>query len=184
MVKNHFSCQGAWKILATIYSISYSITMRVCSGLSYFIPIIVVCVFIPIIVICWVTQYPWRLPKESIRKSQAASNHNKAQRGDSGSNYWCTESDRKKKMYNYSDAIMGAMVSQITSLTIVYSTVYSSVNQRRHESSASLAFVRGEFPAQMASSAENVSTWWRHHAAIMYIDCRPLCCTSSSLPPY
>ena len=37
---------------------------------------------------------------------------------------------------------MGAMVSQITSLTIVYSTVYSCVDQRTHQSSASLAFVR------------------------------------------
>ena len=27
----------------------------------------------------------------------------------------------------------------------------------------------GEFPAQMASNAENVSIWWRHHAAISYI---------------
>ena len=38
---------------------------------------------------------------------------------------------------------MGAMVSQITSLTIVYSTVYSGADQRKHQSSASLAFVRG-----------------------------------------
>ena len=42
-----------------------------------------------------------------------------------------------------SDAIMGAMVSQITSLTSVYSTVYSDADQRKHQSSASLAFVRG-----------------------------------------
>ena len=42
-----------------------------------------------------------------------------------------------------SDAIMGAMTSQITSLTIVYSTVYSDVDQRKHHSSASMAFVRG-----------------------------------------
>ena len=35
------------------------------------------------------------------------------------------------------------MVSQITNLTIVYSTVYWGVNQRKHQSSASLAFVRG-----------------------------------------
>ena len=41
------------------------------------------------------------------------------------------------------DAIMGAMAFQITSLTIVYSTVYSDADQRKHESSASLAFVRG-----------------------------------------
>ena len=36
---------------------------------------------------------------------------------------------------------MGAMASQITSLTIVYSTVYSSADQRKQQSSASLAFV-------------------------------------------
>ena len=38
---------------------------------------------------------------------------------------------------------MGAMASQITSLTTVYSTVYSGADQRKHQSSASLAFVRG-----------------------------------------
>ena len=41
------------------------------------------------------------------------------------------------------DVIMGAMASQITSLTIVYSTVYSGTDQRKHQSSASLAFARG-----------------------------------------
>ena len=40
---------------------------------------------------------------------------------------------------------MGAMASQITSLTIVYSTVYSSADQRKHQSSASLAFVQGTY---------------------------------------
>ena len=43
---------------------------------------------------------------------------------------------------HYDDVIMGAMASQITSLTIVYSTVYSDADQRKHQSSASLAFVR------------------------------------------
>ena len=38
---------------------------------------------------------------------------------------------------------MGAMASQINSLTIVYSTVYSGADQRKHQSSASLAFVQG-----------------------------------------
>ena len=38
---------------------------------------------------------------------------------------------------------MGAIASQITSLTIVYSIVYSNADQRKHQSSASLAFVRG-----------------------------------------
>ena len=59
--------------------------------------------------------------------------------------------------------IMGAIASQITSLTIVYSTVYSGADQRKHQSSASLAFVNGEFPAHMASNAENASNWWRHN---------------------
>ena len=38
---------------------------------------------------------------------------------------------------------MGTIVSQITSLTTVYSTVYSDVDQRKHQSSASLTIVRG-----------------------------------------
>ena len=38
---------------------------------------------------------------------------------------------------------MSTMASQITSLTIVYSTVYSGTDERKHQSSASLAFVRG-----------------------------------------
>ena len=38
---------------------------------------------------------------------------------------------------------MGTRVSQITSLTIVYSTVYSGADQRKHQSSVSLAFVQG-----------------------------------------
>ena len=60
---------------------------------------------------------------------------------------------------------MDAMASQITSLTIVYSTVYSDADQRKHESSASLAFMGGihRGPTQMASNAENIPIWWRHH---------------------
>ena len=139
---------------------------------------------------------------------------------------------KKHKIYlhfasslHYNDVIMGAIASQITSLTIVYSIVYSVADQRKHQSSASLAFVReihrgpfiqvqikenikaprhwplcgkftgdrlfryrskktsklrvtglcagnspgtGEFPAQMASYAENVSIWWRHHEAMRW----------------
>ena len=44
---------------------------------------------------------------------------------------------------HYTDVIMTTMVSQITSLTVVYSTVYSDADQRKHQSSASLAFVWG-----------------------------------------
>ena len=67
---------------------------------------------------------------------------------------------------HYNDVIMRAMASQITSLTIVYSTVYS---RRRLKKTSKLRVaglcdgnspVTGEFPAQMASNAENVSIWW------------------------
>ena len=44
---------------------------------------------------------------------------------------------------HYSDVIMGAMASQITSLAIVFSPGYSGTDQGKHQSSASLAFVRG-----------------------------------------
>ena len=46
-------------------------------------------------------------------------------------------------IYHYNDVIMGVIASQITNLTIVYSIVYSDADQRKHQSSASLAFVRG-----------------------------------------
>ena len=43
----------------------------------------------------------------------------------------------------HNDVIMSAKASQITSLTIVYSTVYSRRRSEKHQSSTSLAFVRG-----------------------------------------
>ena len=64
---------------------------------------------------------------------------------------------------------MSAMASQITSLTIAYSTIYAGTYHRKHQSFGSLAFregnlpVTGEFPANRASNAKNVSIWWRHH---------------------
>ena len=70
---------------------------------------------------------------------------------------------------HYTDVILGAIASQITSLAIVYSTIYSDADQRKHQSSASLAFVWGIhrdrwIPRTKGSNAENVSIWWRHHA--------------------
>ena len=44
---------------------------------------------------------------------------------------------------HYDDVIMSTIASQITSLTIVYSTIYSGADQSKHQSSASLAFVWG-----------------------------------------
>ena len=94
-----------------------------------------------------------------------------------GIHWWWVDSPHKGKVFPchdvamhawryrfgpFSDVIMSAMASQITGVSIVYSTVCSGADQRNHHRSASLAFV-GEFPSQRASDAENVSIWWRHH---------------------
>ena len=58
---------------------------------------------------------------------------------------WCDPINRFTQVlgYYYNDVTMSAMASQVTSLTIVYWTFYSDGDQRKHQSSASLAFVRG-----------------------------------------
>ena len=64
---------------------------------------------------------------------------------------------------------MGAMASQITSLTIAYSTVYSGADQGKYQKPRVTGICAGnspgtgEFHAQGASNAENFSIWWRHH---------------------
>ena len=70
------------------------------------------------------------------------------------------------KFHNhYNDVIMGAMVSQITSLTIAYSTVYSRSRSKKTSKLRVTGLCEGnspmtsEFPAQRASDAENVSIW-------------------------
>ena len=45
--------------------------------------------------------------------------------------------------YHYNDVTMRAMASQITGVSIVYSNVCPGADQRKHQSSTSLAFVRG-----------------------------------------
>ena len=54
---------------------------------------------------------------------------------------------------------MDTMASQITSLTIVYSTIYSGADQRKHQSSASLAFVSGNSPVTGEFPAKGPVTW-------------------------
>ena len=64
-------------------------------------------------------------------------------------NVWCygffqgTYNSLLDTRIHNSGVIMGTIASQITSLMIVYSTVYSDADQRKHQSSASLTFVRG-----------------------------------------
>ena len=57
--------------------------------------------------------------------------------------FWWSVSLQDMEFFLYNDVIMGSMASQIASLTIIYSTVYSGADQRQHQNSASLAFVRG-----------------------------------------
>ena len=63
--------------------------------------------------------------------------------------HWELANPKSRKMNpvlavsHYNDVIMGTMAHQITSLTIVYSTVFSGADQRKHQSSVSLAFVWG-----------------------------------------
>ena len=65
--------------------------------------------------------------------------------------------------------IMNAMASQITDVSIVYSKVCSCADQTKHQSSVSLAFVRGIHrwpPSQRASNVEKVSIWGLHRVKI------------------
>ena len=70
---------------------------------------------------------------------------------------------------HYNGVIMGMIASQITGLTIVYSMVYFRRRSKKTSKlpvtglSAGISLGTGEFPVQMASNAENVSIWWRHH---------------------
>ena len=59
------------------------------------------------------------------------------------STYWAKRPGHCFCIGHYTDVIMTTMPSQITSLTIVYSTDYSDADQRKLQSSASLAFVWG-----------------------------------------
>ena len=74
---------------------------------------------------------------------------------------------------------MKTMTSQITSVSIVYSTVCLGADQRKYQSSVSLACVgkspvTGEIHAQRASNAKNVSIWWRHHTGVFHYTWRNL----------
>ena len=75
---------------------------------------------------------------------------------------------------HHNDVIMSTMVSQITSLMSVCSTVYSGADQKKNIKAPCHWALCGEFtgdrwiPTQMASNAENVSIWWRHHVMVLY----------------
>ena len=76
---------------------------------------------------------------------------------------------------------MGAMASQMTSLTIVYSTVYSGVEHRKHQSSTSLAtrwpvnsphkcpVTRKMFPFDDVIMVKNQGRQWTHWGRVTHI---------------
>ena len=86
-------------------------------------------------------------------------------------------------MVHYNDAIMGSMASEITSLTIVYSAVYSGADQRKHQSSASLAFVRGIHRGPVNSPHKGPVTrkMFPFDDVIMFV-CDGSCLMSVSIP--
>ena len=77
--------------------------------------------------------------------------------------------------YIYSDVIKGTIEPQIASLTIVYSTVYSDADKRKHQSSTSLAFVQGihrgpvNSPHKWPDTRKMFPFWWRHHGVIQFL---------------
>ena len=87
--------------------------------------------------------------------------------------YICGHTVHPMKYAHCNDVIMRMMASQITSPTIVYSTVYSGTDQRKHQSSVSLAFEQGihqwpvNSPQKRASNTENISILWRHHEMVL-----------------
>ena len=78
---------------------------------------------------------------------------------------------------HYGDDIMGLIASQTTSLTVVYSIAYSDADQRKHQSSVSLAFVWGIHRGPVNSphkrsvtrkmfSFDDVIMWYLPHMAL------------------
>ena len=76
---------------------------------------------------------------------------------------------------------MGAMASQITSLTIIYQTVYSGADQRKHQSSASMTFVRGIHRWPVNSPRKWPVTWkmFSLDDVIMFMSSKPDLFTAS-----
>ena len=87
----------------------------------------------------YLSRLPWIFPGAPLKVNGASGN---IQDNLTALRFWIFPLVRDVALY-YNAVIMGAMASQITSLTIVYPTVYSDADQRKHQSSASLAFVRG-----------------------------------------
>ena len=69
-----------------------------------------------------------------------------------------------QRAFHYNNVIMGAMASQIGTQPFIPVQIKDTSKLRVTGLCVGNSPVTGEFPAQMASNAENVSIWWRHHA--------------------
>ena len=78
---------------------------------------------------------------------------------------WNLNRNIPDKLGHYSDVIMGAMASQITSLTnCLFRRISKKISKLRVTGlCVGNSPVTGEFLAQMASNVENVSIWRRHY---------------------
>ena len=78
-------------------------------------------------------------------------------------------------MCHYSDVIMSEISSEITSVSIVWSTVCSGADHRKKSKIHVTGLcegsppVTGGFPPERDSNAQNVSIWWRRHAVCQYV---------------
>ena len=85
----------------------------------------------------------------------------------------------QKDVIHHNDVIMSTVASQITSLAIVYSSIYSGADQRKHERSASLAFVRGihQWPVNcyygcvfiQACMCHICPSWWFRNTKTIFV---------------
>ena len=86
----------------------------------------------------------------------------------------CREQGKFMSIFHYSDFIMSMMASQITSISMVCSTVLfrhrSKKTSKLHVTSLceGNSPVTSEFPSQRASNGENVSVWWCHHVVDVF----------------
>ena len=70
--------------------------------------------------------------------------------------------------FHYSDVTMGALAlkssaSRLFTQPFIQTKIEENIKAPRHWPCAGNSPGTGEFPAQMASNAENTSIWWRHH---------------------
>ena len=91
-----------------------------------------------------------------------------------GLNNGCTPPITANWLYHHDDVIMSTMASQITGvlfcLTLVQAQITENIRAPRHWPLCGISPVTGEFPAQKASNAGNVSIWWRHHGTSQISD--------------